>query len=101
MRAGGREPIVCGGTVTSAASMVISLPASSALLGGVRRGGWPGADRPSAGAARAGPDVEQGLELAEYGVERQAGAGTFGSRRNWVQKACARAASVTWRCQPR
>src|SRR3954454_4093708 len=74
---------------------------SSALLGGVRRGGWPGADRPSAGAARAGPDVEQGLELAEYGVERQAGAGTFGSRRSWVQKACARAASVTWRCQPR
>jgi hypothetical protein len=32
-----------------------------------------------AGAARAGPDVEQGLELTEYGVEGQAGAGAFGS----------------------
>ena len=53
-----------------------------------------------AGAAGAGPDAEQGLEFAEYGVERQAGAGAFGSLRRFVQNAWARAARVTWRCQP-
>src|SRR3954465_5104926 len=103
----GFAPLACktdkidAGCARRAGAGPLAAAPSSALLGGVRRGGWPGADRPSAGAARAGPDVEQNLELAEYGVERQAGAGTFGSRRNCVQKACARAASVTWRCQPR
>lgn len=53
-----------------------------------------------AGAASAGPDTEQGLEFAEDGVESQAGARAFGSWRNCVQKAWARAVSVTWRCQP-
>ena len=71
---------------------------SSTLLGRV---GWlPAAVRLQTGAARAGPDVEQGLEFAEYGVEGQAGAGAFGSFRRWVQNAWARAARVTWRCQP-
>ena len=40
-----------------------------------------------AGAAGAGPDGEQCLELGEDGVEGQAGAGTFGSYRSWVQNA--------------
>jgi hypothetical protein len=65
---------------------------SSALL---RRGRGPGAEGLSTGAACAGPDVEQGLKFAEYGVESQAGAGAFGSRRNWVQNAWASAVSVT------
>ena len=73
---------------------------SSTLLGRVDEVGSVPGDGLLAGAARAGPDVEQGLEFAEYGVESQAGAGAFGSFRRWVQNAWARAASVTWRCQP-
>jgi hypothetical protein len=45
---------------------------SRALLGRVVEGSL-------AGVAGAGPDGEQGLEFAEYGVEGQAGAGAFGS----------------------
>src|SRR5256714_3806032 len=51
--------------------------------------------------ACAGHGCEQGLQLAEYGVEGQAGAAAFGSRRSRVQKAWASTARVTWRCQPR
>src|SRR3954454_25414980 len=69
--------------------------ASRALLGRGGRGGAPAAQGSAAGVACAGPDAEQGLEFPEDGVERQAGAGTFGSRRNCVQNAWARAVSVT------
>src|SRR3954452_19328239 len=68
---------------------------SRALLGRAGRGGAPAAQGSAAGVACAGPDAEQGLEFPEDGVERQAGAGTFGSRRNCVQNAWARAVSVT------
>src|SRR3954453_20548362 len=68
---------------------------SRALLGWAGRGGAPAAQGLAAGVACAGPDAEQGLEFPEDGVERQAGAGTFGSRRNCVQNAWARAVSVT------
>lgn len=84
----GEHYVVCG-----------HLP-SSALLGRVRRGRSSCGDELEAGAASAGPDTEQGLEFAEDGVESQAGARAFGSWRNCVQKAWARAVSVTWRCQP-
>src|SRR5947199_127193 len=47
---------------------------SSALLGSVGWGRGAGTGGLSTGAACAGPDVEQGLEFAEYGVEGQAGA---------------------------
>ena len=53
----------------------------STLLGRVDEVGSVPGDGLLAGAARAGPDVEQGLEFAEYGVESQAGAGAFGSFR--------------------
>ena len=66
---------------------------SSALLGRVGVGTL-------AGAAGAGPDGEHGLEFAEYGIEGQAGARAFGSKRNWVQNAWATVVRVTWRYQP-
>jgi hypothetical protein len=55
-----------------------------------RRVGWGGSvgrHGLQSGAAGAGPDAEQGLEFAEYGVESQAGAGAFGSLRSSVQNA--------------
>jgi hypothetical protein len=53
---------------------------SRALLGRVVWGGVScRSEGLQAGAACAGPDGEQGLEFAEYGVEGQAGAGAFGS----------------------
>ena len=61
--------------------------ASSTLLGRVDEVGSVPGDGLSAGATGAGPDAEQGLELAEYGVESQAGAGAFGSLRSSVQNA--------------
>ena len=73
---------------------------SSTLLGRVVGCRSPRRDGLAAGVACAGPDAQQGLELAEDGVEGQAGAGAFGSRRMSVQNAWASAASVTWRCQP-
>src|SRR2546423_10698755 len=50
--------------------------------------------------ACAGHGCEQGLQLAEYGVEGQAGAAAFGSRRSRVQKAWASTARGTWRGPP-
>jgi hypothetical protein len=55
---------------------------------------------PFAGVAGAGHDGEQALQLAQYGIDGQAGVSAFGSRRNMVQKAWASTARVTWRCQP-
>src|SRR3954447_13148371 len=60
---------------------------SSALLGRVDGVGSEPRDGLPAGATGAGPDAEQGLEFAEYGVESQAGAGAFGSLRSSVQNA--------------
>jgi len=73
---------------------------SSTLLGRVDEFVSTPGDGLQADAADAGPGAEQRLELSEYGVERQAGTGAFGSLRNWVQNAWATAVSVTWRCQP-
>src|SRR5438105_15787529 len=67
--------------------------ASSTLLGRVVE--WAVAE-----VACAGHGCEQGLQLAEYGVEGQAGAAAFGSRRSRVAKAWASTVRVTWRCQP-
>jgi hypothetical protein len=53
-----------------------------------------------AGGAGAGHDREEDLEFLHDGVEGQAGAGTFGSRRRLLRKAWARLTRVTWRCQP-
>ena len=60
---------------------------SSTLLGRVDEVGSGPRDGLPAGATGAGPDAEQGLEFAEYGVESQAGAGAFGSLRSSVQNA--------------
>src|SRR5262245_51387004 len=54
----------------------------------------------AAGVACAGPDGQQRLQLAEDGVQGQADAAAFGSRRSWVQKAWASAVRVTCRYQP-
>src|SRR5256885_417946 len=64
---------------------------SSALLSRVVE--WAVAD-----VARAGHDDEKALQEPDNGVEGQAGAAAFGSRRSRVQKAWASTVRVTWRC---
>jgi hypothetical protein len=82
-------------SVKSQNTLVISRRAlSSALLGRCEQEGL------MTRVACAGPDGKERLQLAKDRIEAQAGAAAFGSRRSKVQKAWARAARVTWRCQP-
>src|SRR6266702_8083524 len=76
-------------------------PPSSTLLGWREGGGEPvEGDGLAAQGAGAENEGEHDLQLAQDLVEGHPGAGTFGSLRSMVQKAWARAARVTWRCQP-
>src|SRR5215218_2621482 len=70
---------------------------SSTSLG--RRPG-AGVDALSADGAGASPGREQCLQLAEHGIETQAGAATFGLVRSRVTNSWAAVTRVTWRCQP-
>src|SRR5260370_19239706 len=75
--------------------------ASSTLLGWGEGGGEPvEGDGLAAQRAGAEDEGEHDLQLAQDLVEGHPGAGAFGSARIMVQKAWARTARVTWRCQP-
>ena len=76
---------------------VPSSGSSSTSLG--RRPG-AGVDALSADGAGASPGREQCLQLAEHGIETQAGAATFGLVRSRVTNSWAAVTRVTWRCQP-
>ena len=74
---------------------------SSALLGWGEGGSEPfGGDGLAAQGAGAEDEGKHDLQLVQDLVEGHPGAGTFGSLRIMVQKAWARTARVTWRCQP-
>ena len=74
---------------------------NSTLLGRSEGGGEPaGGDGLAAQGAGAEDEGEHDLQLAQDLVEGHPGAGTSGSVRSMVQKAWARTARVTWRCQP-
>src|SRR6266567_9269615 len=74
---------------------------SSTLLGRSEGGGEPvGGDGLAAQGAGAEDEGEHDLQLVQDLVEGHPGARAFGSVRSRVQKAWARAARVTWRCQP-
>ena len=74
---------------------------SSTLLGRCEGGGEP-VEGQWLGAQGAGAEDEgeHDLQFVQDLVEGHPGAGAFGSVRSMVQKAWARAARVTWRCQP-
>src|ERR1700758_5777272 len=75
---------------------------SSTLLGRCENGGEPvEGQRLGAEGAGAEDECEDDLQFAHHLVEGHPGAGTFGADRSRVQKAWARTARVTWRCQPR
>src|SRR5690348_10881809 len=87
---------VCG-----AARFVVP-PASSTLLGSGEGSGEPvECDGLAAQGAGAEDEGEDDLQFSQGLVEGHPGAGAFGSARIMVMKAWARAARVTWRCQPR
>ena len=73
---------------------------SSTLLGRCQGGEPVECQRLGAQGAGAEDDGEHDLQLAQDLVEGHPGAGAFGSDRSRVQKAWARTARVTWRCQP-
>src|SRR5712691_8706653 len=76
-------------------------PASSTLLGSGEGGGEAiEGDGLAAQGAGAEDEDQHDLQLAQDLVEGHPGARTFGSALIMVQKAWARAARVTWRCQP-
>jgi hypothetical protein len=86
-----RSPLApCGSPTTWPAT-------KGALLGS---GSGPGGQGPPAGGAGAGPAGQQGLQLAQHGIEGQPGAAAFGSRRSSVQNVRG-GDQVTWRCRPR
>src|SRR5262249_38535078 len=70
------------------------------LLDRSEGGGGPGeCDGLAAQRAGAEDDGENNLQFSQYLVEGHPGVCAFGSVRSRVQKAWARAARVTWRCQ--
>src|SRR5260370_29721309 len=74
---------------------------SSTLLGRGEGGGEPvEGDGLAAQGAGAEDEGEHELQLVQDLVEGHPGAGAFGSALSMVQKAWARTARVTWRCQP-
>src|SRR5712691_5896154 len=85
----------------SSSSSSSSSSTSSTLLSSGEGGGEPvKGDGLAAQGAGAEDDGEHDLQLAQDLVQGHPGARTFGSVRIMVQKAWARTARVTWRCQP-
>ena len=81
--------------------MILSAAPSSTLLGRCEGGGEPvGGDGLAAQGAGAEDEGEHDLQFVQDLVEGHPGACAFGSVRSRVQKAWARTARVTWRCQP-
>src|ERR1022692_1992097 len=74
---------------------------SSTLLGRGEGGESVEGEGLAAEGAGAEDEGEHDLQFVQDLVEGHPGAGAFGSVRIMVQKAWARAARVTWRCQPR
>src|SRR5260370_560896 len=90
-----------GPAIPSSSSTATRRRPTSTLLGSCEGGGEPvEGDGLMAQGAGAEDDGEHDLQLAQDLVQGHPGAGTFGSALSMVQKAWARTARVTWRCQP-
>src|SRR5712691_8364753 len=86
---------------TPARGLAFQHAPSSTLLGSGEGGGEAiEGDGLAAQGAGAEDEDQHDLQLAQDLVEGHPGARTFGSALIMVQKAWARAARVTWRCQP-
>ena len=88
--------------LTGLISLAVGPVGTSSTLLGSGEGGFEPVEGDGLAAQRTGAedDGEHNLQLAQDLVQAHPGAGAFGSVRIMVQKAWARTARVTWRCQP-